>query len=184
MSPSLFSLFVAFLRAGLISFGGAMPHVTRLVVDQKAWMPAAEFAETVGLCQFVPGPNATNVSVCVGYKLRGVPGALAAATGLLFFPMCFALAIAALFSSLPSSALVHMTTFGMALVGSGLLLGTGLKMFFSIKARRFQSFLIVAGVVVAAGLFRLPLLPVIFAALAIVMVLAWIRMRSANDVNL
>lgn len=184
MSPSLFSIFVAFLRAGLVSFGGAMPHVTRLVVDQKAWMPAAEFAETVGLCQFVPGPNATNVSICVGYKLHGIPGAICAAAGLLSFPICFAVAVAALFASWPNSFLVHMATFGMALVGAGLLLGTGMKMLFSIKTKRVQSYLVTAAVVLAAGLFRLPLLSVIFAGVVVVIAIAMVQKRSENDVPL
>jgi len=40
----------------------------------------------VSLCQFLPGPNIVGIAVCVGTKLRGTVGAIAAVAGFLLIP--------------------------------------------------------------------------------------------------
>ena len=38
MSVTTASIFKSFLGAGMISFGGAMPHVQKLVVEKQKWI--------------------------------------------------------------------------------------------------------------------------------------------------
>lgn len=175
------SIFWAFLGAGMVSFGGAMPHVQRLVVEKKKWMDSAEFAETVGLCQFVPGPNATNVSICVGQSLSGVPGAVAAAAGLLFFPICFAMAAAALFAAYSDSETLARVAHGMALAGSGLLFSAAIKLFQGIKADRMRAYATAGLVLLAVGAFNVPLLAAIAAVAAAAAAGAWIQSKRKRD---
>jgi chromate transporter len=45
------------------------------------WVSSAEFADAVAAGNALPGPIAPQVSAFVGYKLAGVPGAIAAVAG-------------------------------------------------------------------------------------------------------
>lgn len=180
MTVSLLDIFKSFLGTGMVSFGGAMPHVQRLVVETKGWMTADEFAETLGLCQFIPGPNATNVSICVGQKLKGAAGAVTAAIGLLFFPICFAIAVASLFALYADSALVHQVTKGMALVGCGLLLSTGLKLVQGIKKNKTQAWMIIGAVLLVAGLLNVSLWIVMSTILTGALLNTWLTIRRTK----
>src|SRR5580698_7949666 len=54
-APSTGVLFRGFLTLGLMGFGGVLPLARRMVVEDRQWMSAAEFADLLGLCQFLPG---------------------------------------------------------------------------------------------------------------------------------
>jgi chromate transporter len=74
----------AFLKLGLVSFGGPVAHLgyfRQQFVQQRAWLDDAEFAELVALCQFLPGPASSQVAIAIGLKRAGLPGALAAWLG-------------------------------------------------------------------------------------------------------
>src|ERR1700722_9102203 len=81
-APSVWALFLGFLGLGLIGFGGVLPLARRMLVEQRRWMTAEAFTETLGLCQFLPGGNIINLSVAVGLESRGVAGAEPAMPGM------------------------------------------------------------------------------------------------------
>jgi len=68
---TLSALFIGFLKVSLCGFGGGLMWARRVVVEQQQWMSEQEFAETLTLCQLMPGPNIVGIAVCVGSKLRG-----------------------------------------------------------------------------------------------------------------
>jgi len=73
------------LRVGCLGFGGpagqiAMLH--RAVVEEKGWIDEASFAHALSFCMLLPGPEAQQLAVWLGWKLHGVRGGVAA--GLLF----------------------------------------------------------------------------------------------------
>ena len=68
-------MFIGFLKVSLCGFGGGLVWARRVVVEQRQWMGEQEFAETLTLCQLMPGPNIVGITVCVGAKLRGAIGA-------------------------------------------------------------------------------------------------------------
>lgn len=75
--------FAAFLRLGLTSFGGPIAHLGyfhREFVERRRWMGAAEFADTVALCQFLPGPTSSQVGFAIGLRRAGIAGGIAAWT--------------------------------------------------------------------------------------------------------
>lgn len=177
------TIFWSFLGAGLVSFGGAMPHVQRMVVERKKWMDSAEFAETVGLCQFIPGPNATNVSICVGQKVGGLPGALAAALGLLFFPIGFALIVASVFSAYADAEWVRQFAHGMALSGAGLLLAAGIKLTQGIKSDKVKSYGAIGLVLLLSGVLKVSLLAVIVGLLSVALLGSYIKIRKSKNAS-
>lgn len=75
----------AFLKLGLISFGGPIAHLGYFhgeFVVRRKWISDPAFADLVALCQFLPGPASTQVVFAIGMRRAGVLGALAAS---LFF---------------------------------------------------------------------------------------------------
>ena len=73
--------FAAFLRLGLTSFGGPVAHLAyfhREFVDRRRWMDPAEFADTVALCQFLPGPASSQAGFAIGLRRAGLAGGIAA----------------------------------------------------------------------------------------------------------
>jgi chromate transporter len=68
-----------FAALGLTSFGGGLPaHLRRVAVRKRGWLTEEEFLEALALAQVMPGPNVVNLSICIGRRLRGRPGALTA----------------------------------------------------------------------------------------------------------
>jgi chromate transporter len=73
-----------FLRLGLTSFGGPVAHLGYYraeFVARRKWLDEHAFADIVALCQFLPGPASTQVSMSIGILRAGLPGAFAAWLG-------------------------------------------------------------------------------------------------------
>jgi chromate transporter len=82
-------LFWIFLRIGLISFGGTfglLPALQAILVDQHHWLTADQFVQSYVVGSFVPGPNMAMTSL-LGYRIAGVPGAIACALGIYAGPI-------------------------------------------------------------------------------------------------
>ena len=54
---TLGSLFLEFAKIGLCGIGSMLVWTRRVIVDERHWMSEAEFAETLSLGQFLPGPD-------------------------------------------------------------------------------------------------------------------------------
>lgn len=71
-------------KLGLTSFGGPVAHLGYFreeYVVRRKWVDEATYADTVALCQFLPGPASSQVGMAVGIKHAGLWGALAAWIG-------------------------------------------------------------------------------------------------------
>jgi len=79
----LWQIFVVFTRVAFFSWGGGPASLALMQRETTAigWVTPAEFADAVAAGNALPGPIAPQVSAYVGYKLAGVPGAVAAAVG-------------------------------------------------------------------------------------------------------
>ena len=58
-----------------------IPLIEREVIDRRGWVAREEFLELLTIAQSAPGPISLNTSVFVGYKVRGLLGAVAAILG-------------------------------------------------------------------------------------------------------
>jgi chromate transporter len=85
-APSLWSLFLEFLKIGATAFGGFMALISVVqhqIVERKKLLTQAEMLDGISLATVLPGPVAVNVVAYTGYKLRGRLGALVCATGVI-----------------------------------------------------------------------------------------------------
>jgi chromate transporter len=82
--PAWLEVLAVSLRLGLTSFGGPVAHLgyqRRAFVEQRGWLDDRAFGELVALCQALPGPGSSQLSLAVGRLRAGWPGALAAWVG-------------------------------------------------------------------------------------------------------
>lgn len=80
----LISIFLIFLKLGIISFGGPIAHLGYFrgeLVSKRKWLSDHNYAEIVSLCQFLPGPTSSQVGMVLGYLQKGYAGALVAWLG-------------------------------------------------------------------------------------------------------
>jgi chromate transporter len=83
--PKLLELFAVFLRVSAVSIGGGyvmFPLLRSEAVDYKGWITEEEMVDYYALGQSIPGIIAMNTATLIGYRKRGIPGALAAAAGM------------------------------------------------------------------------------------------------------
>lgn len=96
-------IFRAFLKLGVISFGGPIAHLGYFrneFVERRRWVDDAEFADLVALCNFLPGPASSQVVFALGMKRGGLAGAFTAS-------LCF---------TLPSAVAMILFAYGVASV--------------------------------------------------------------------
>ncbi len=163
---TLGELFLGFLSIGARSFGGVMPWAHRVMVDERRWVTEEDFAETIGLCQFLPGPNIGNASIVYGKRWFGLSGALAAFLGLFALPFVWVLALFALYADFAATnATLRAVVTGVGAAGAGLFIGTAVKLG-RVLVRRPAALALITGCFLAAGIGRVSLfvvLPVSFA---------------------
>ena len=102
MHFNLFSIFKTALTLGLTSFGGPVAHIGYFrdaYVRRLAWLDEAEFASTLALCQFLPGPSSSQLGMAIGYKRGGYAGAILAWLGFTLPSMLLMTAAGVLFST-------------------------------------------------------------------------------------
>src|SRR5579872_3766108 len=111
---SIGEVFTAFLKLGVMSFGGPIAHLgyyREELVVRRRWLDETTYADLVALCQFLPGPASSQVGFSIGLMRAGYVGGLAAWTGF----------------TLPSAVLLVLFAYGAGslggAVGGGLLHG-------------------------------------------------------------
>ena len=127
MRPTVGALFTGFFTVGMYGFGGVLPWVRRMIVEQRRWMSAAEFNDLLALCQFLPGPNVINMAVALGSRYRGLAGAVAAFCGLMAAPMVIIILLGLVYQRYSALPEVRHMFAGLAAAASGLVLATALK---------------------------------------------------------
>ena len=82
----LWSLYSAFFRVGLFTFGGGyamLPMLQREVVDRHHWATESELLECYAIAQCTPGVIAVNTATYVGYRQKKISGSICATVGVI-----------------------------------------------------------------------------------------------------
>jgi chromate transporter len=154
---SLWQLFRVFFVLGITSFGGGVVAYLReaLVVKQR-WMDDDTFLSGLELSQTLPGLNATNMSIYMGERLRGVPGALVAVIGMCLPGTVIVMALGMIYASQARSPTMVMVLGGVGAAAVGLTLATTLQIGKKQLAKPLDLSLVVLTFVVI-GIFRVSL---------------------------
>lgn len=87
-SPSLGEALPVWLKIGCIGFGGPSAQIALLhteIVEKRGWVGEAEFLRALQCCMLLPGPEAQQLAVYLGWRLHGIRGGIVAG-GLFVLP--------------------------------------------------------------------------------------------------
>lgn len=96
--PELIDLFLTFAKIGAVTFGGGyamLPILQREIADNKNWATEDELLDYYAIGQCTPGIIAVNTATFIGFKNKGIVGAVAATLGLIFPSLIIIMIIAA-----------------------------------------------------------------------------------------
>ena len=103
MLPSRREAFRYWLRLGLISFGGPVAQIAimhRELVEERRWVDERTYLNALNLCILLPGPEALQLAIWLGWRLHGVAGGVVAG-------LCFILPSVALLLGLSFIYALH-----------------------------------------------------------------------------
>ena len=127
----LMNLFWAFCRIGGLTFGGGyamLPMLQKEVVEKYKWATEEELLDYYAVGQATPGIIAVNTATFVGYKQRGIIGALFATSGVVFPSLIIIMAIAGLIDNFADIAIVQQAFSGIRVVVAVLILNAVIKL--------------------------------------------------------
>jgi chromate transporter len=176
---TLASLFLGFLKVSLLGFGGGLVWARRIVVEQRRWVDDQEFAEILTLCQFMPGPNIVGITTCVGSRLRGAVGAIAAVAGFILIPWTIGLSLGGLYLRFAHLAVLRNILGGLSAAAAGLMIATGIRLLMPHRNRR-AALLFAALAFVGLAFTKLSLLVVLLGLAPISIAVAGIATARAS----
>jgi chromate transporter len=163
---NLFRMFITFFKIGAFTFGGGyamLPLIRREVVDRENWVKENEFIDIIAVAQSLPGPVAVNSAVFIGYKLRGIVGAVSTTLGVVLPSVIIILVIAMFFTAIKGSTVMEQVFMGIRPAVVSLILIAAIQLLRSLKKNSFNIGLIIFSFVSIAFLNFHPIL-VIFIA--------------------
>src|ERR1700730_5142720 len=81
------------LRLGFVSFGGPAGQIAMMqrdLVDRRRWISQERFLHALSYCMLLPGPEAQQLAIYIGWLLHGTWGGVVAGA-LFLFPFLFLL---------------------------------------------------------------------------------------------
>ena len=103
-------LFYSFFKIGTFTIGGGyamIPLMEEIIVDKRHWIGREEFMDILSVSQAMPGVFAVNMATNIGYRLKGVRGAVVAVMGNIIAPVAIILCLAMFFHSFRENQVVE-----------------------------------------------------------------------------
>ncbi len=178
VTPTLFQIFMAFLKIGVTSFGGSSrAQMYDESVERHAWLTEKDFLTGFAVAQVLPGANPVNLALYIGLRARGRLGATIAVLGMVIPAFCIILLMGFAYKQLSDYPATHFVLGGVAAAGVGATLAIGVKVTTRLERHVLPilTALIVFGVV---GLLHWPMVPVVLVAVPFSVGLAYVKARK------
>jgi chromate transporter len=96
---SLKFLFTRVFKLGATAYGGPgmISQIKETAVNRYGWVKEGEFMRGVALCQLIPGATMVQIVTYIGYRVRGIWGALTAAVAFVLPAFIVLLALSAIY---------------------------------------------------------------------------------------
>jgi chromate transporter len=122
--PALAAVGWELVRLGALAFGGLGATLTLLqrgLVDRRRWLQQSDISEALAFTKALPGSTGIQVVAYLGWRMRGWPGALIAATAFIAPATLLMIAVAAGSLALPDAPWVQGALSGIQVGVVGLL---------------------------------------------------------------
>jgi len=113
---SLIKMFTSTFTLSMFTFGGGfviVPLMKKKFVDELHWVEEKEMMDLVAIAQSSPGAIAVNGSIIIGYRLKGIVGALVNILATVLPPLIILTIISYCYDAYRSSAVVSFAMRGM-----------------------------------------------------------------------
>lgn len=173
----LFDIFYVFLKIGIVLVGGGyviLPLLNSEIVEKKKWMSYDEILDKFCISQCLPGIIVANTALFVGYKLRGIAGAIAAIVGVTISAFVIIISLANILSVIFHNKVVNNIFDYVNLSVIVLILVTLKDMFSKCIVDKTTSFLFLVCLYLILGLKISPFL-VIFASIILGFIISLIK---------
>ena len=127
----LMNLFWSFCRIGGLTFGGGyamLPMLQKEVVETHKWATEQELLDYYAVGQATPGIIAVNTATFIGYKEKGILGAIFATSGVVFPALIIIMSIAGFIDSFSDLNIVQHAFSGIRVAVGVLILNALVKM--------------------------------------------------------
>lgn len=124
-------LFLTFFKIGLFTFGGGYAMLSVIednCVENKKWISHDDMMNITVIAESTPGPVAINCATFVGYKQKGIWGAIAATTGVVIPSLVIICVIALIMDDFLEIGIVANAFKGIKLAVGILIADAGIKM--------------------------------------------------------
>lgn len=125
---SLWSIFRSYFIVGLTAFGMAILQKLKALVMNNHWLSEEEMNEGLAMVQLYPGPLMVDFTAYVGYKLRGVFGAILATIGFILPSFVLMSVLSAFYFAAGYLPWVHPLFLGLEALVVGVLFNVTLEM--------------------------------------------------------
>ncbi len=180
---SLFKLFYTFASIGVITFGGGyamLPFLEREVVQKNKWASDTEILDYYSLSQCTPGIIAVNVSTFIGYKERGIRGAIAATLGMVFPSLVIITVIAAVLTNFKDNQYVSMAFSGIRVTVCAMITNSIIKLS---KKSIVDKTTIAIFIAILISLFLLKISTILVVLIGIVLGLLTSALKKISKIN-
>src|SRR5574344_1844898 len=129
----LIEIYILFLKVRKMIFGSGiviLPLLQTETVHKKNWLTEDELVEFYSISQLIPGINAPDVSMFIGYKLRGKRGAITAGFGVITVPFLIIICIATALDFVIHIPLVKSALWGVE-IGTIVILSNAIRIMWS-----------------------------------------------------
>ena len=127
----LLDLFLTFAKIGLFTFGGGYAMISLIesaCTEKRQWITHDDMMNVTVIAESTPGPIALNCATFVGYKQKGMPGAVAATVGMVLPSFCIIFLISRFLDNFLEIRWIAHAFQGIKLAVGILILDAGIKM--------------------------------------------------------
>lgn len=131
-----------------------LPLIQREVVEKQKWVSEEEIVDVFAISQSVPGVIAINSSIFIGNKVAKIPGAVAAALGVILPAFLSIILILIALTRFQNNIYVEKALSGIRAASAGLILLTAIKLGKNILKNKL-TWIIAIGACVAILIFNI-----------------------------
>lgn len=161
---SLFKLFTSTFLLSAFTFGGGfviIPLMRKKFVKELKWIDDEEMLDLVSIAQSSPGALTINASIIIGYKVRGIKGALISTLGSVLPPLIIISIIAVFYEVFITNPLVLKVLMAMNIGIAAILIDVVTDLFIDVLKDFKWYALFVTTAVFIASLFKVNIIIII-----------------------
>ncbi len=144
-------MFLTFFKIGAFTIGGGyamIPIIQQEIVDKKKWIEEEEFLDIIAISQGSPGPIAINASIFIGYRLKGLKGAITCMLGTALPSFLIILLIAMMFFQYRNNPIIEKVFLGIRPAVVALIASAVYKMYKSSQIKGIRILIAIASMLI------------------------------------